>query len=1292
MSSNLVEESIGSSSKRLVGTALIAAILLVVFSTVLAHFALNNIQQDVREEMGSSLSVVLDTTKATLKIWHDSQISEIQEAASTSGVNDAVSTLLDENASIASKAVMDELLHTRLFELQRLQGHKGFDLLSTSGERIMSTVSSDTQAQPRFSQQYASLFKQTVTSQLTLFLPPTLEQHQGSQTVISHFIAPILKDGETIAVLASHHSPREELSTIAQLGRIGNSGETYLFNSEGVLLTESRFNQDLVAAGLIELDQSSIFNVSIRDPQVNLTKSKSAPLVRNDQPLTLMALNATRGITGEQLTGYRDYRGVTVIGVWTWLEFLNLGITVEIDLSEAMESYYSARTTVITLLLLSVSFALVLGSLLYHISNRTTKLLRTAAKELDNKVNARTAELEQTAVTLRNERELIRAVFNAVPDPIFCKTKDGLYFRVNKAFADLNGKTIEEVEGCNDNQLYSDAEAKAFKLDDTETFNSSGSRIAERWTLHADGREVLYETYKLAVNLGNEKGILGVSRDITDRKLVEKKLKLATENANKANMAKSEFLARMSHEIRTPMNGVIGMLELLNRSSMGEDQKQKVNVAKSSAEALLTVINDILDFSKIEAGKLAIEKVSFNLRQLIEESAQALAVKADGKDIELLVDVSQITEETVAGDPLRLRQILTNLIGNAIKFTHEGEVFVEAALSPEDDGYMLNCKVRDSGIGIAEDKIDSLFESFSQIDNTATRNFGGTGLGLAICKRLVNLMDGEISVDSQISRGSCFAFCVRLYNGEQTIKPIIETSLDDWQILVVDDNQTNLDILSAHLDNWGANVVTANSVDEALDVLAINQVPPTTPMTTDFNLIITDMHMPEKDGLALVQYVREYLDADILPILMLSSVSSQIASTDLSRLGLDGCLTKPVVTSDLFNAIAMIATNECNAEGRVFVSEHSLHAVDKNTAVHVKWPANTRLLLVEDNDVNQIVAEGLLANIGLTCEHACNGRLAIEKLQQSDQSSPFTAILMDCQMPVLDGYEATRLIRAGDAGHHYQDIPILAMTANALKGDREKCLAAGMDAHIAKPIILEDLKEKLKKALQATESLHSERFKPKSLDTKFSRSTKVDYNSNNSLNIPESISSMDWHLSPPSLAQQPRLLLKSLEIYCQQYRNISVSQFTEESTGKVRTDAELKRLLHTIKGTSGNIGFIQLFELTKRVEQFALEDILEVKHLEQFCVAVAHSVRDASAIIEANRELRQSVSERNKAQIFSELRPILERSEIVNQELIDEIHCLSDADFSADEKRKITEALDQFDYDAALTMLRNNNA
>ena len=1291
---NLVAQSLDSSSKRVIGTALFGAVMLVVFSSILAFFALKNIKQDVKDEIGSSLSVVLVTTTAALQLWYDGQAKQIQQAASTEGLSEAIVTLLDPAASTASQLALDDMLQSKLFELQRLQGHGGFDVLRLNGMRVLSTASADLKGQPSFTRLYRNLFNRTLLTQKPAYIPPTEEIIQGRVQVVSHFIAPIIVNGETVAMLASHHSPHDELTNIAQLGRIGKSGENYLFNAEGLLVTESRFNEDLLSAGLINEDESSIYQVSIRDPQVNLTKNLNAPMPRQEQPLTLMASQATRGMSGKQLSGYRDYRGVEVVGVWTWIDSLNLGITVEIDRVEAMESYLSAKTTIVTLLLLSIGFALLLGAMIYFVARLSNKLLHEAARDLDTQVHLRTLELKQSADSLRDERELIRNVFNAVPDPIFCKTKDGRFFRVNKAFADLNGRTIEDIEGRYDSQLYSEEEAASYRLDDLEILTSNTPKTNEGWSTHHDGRELLFENRKSVVSLNNEKGILAVSRDITHRKLTEQKLKLATERANNANTAKSEFLARMSHEIRTPMNGVLGMLELLNRSTLDQDQRQKVNVAKSSAEGLLTIINDILDFSKIEAGRLHIEKISFNLRRLVEECTQTLAIRADSKGIELLVDVSQISEETVKGDPLRLRQVLTNLIGNAIKFTHKGEIFVKASLIIEGGHYSLHCEVKDSGIGIPEDKRMSLFESFSQVEKTTTRNFGGTGLGLAISKRLVNLMGGEIGVDSQLDQGSCFRFSIQLFETQDQLTPVPEIDLKGWRILVIDDNNTNLDILSSYLRNWGAKVVTAISVDAALDILAINNRIIPDSFVSEFSLVITDMHMPKKDGLVLVQEIRNNISSDLLPILMLSSISSQIATADLANLGLDGCLTKPVVTGDLFAAIAMIAANKKNQNGKVFVSEHSLQATytsplsNIHESIPTEWPLNTRILLVEDNHVNLVVAEGLLETIGLVGEHAVNGREAIEILKRSDSSDkPFTVILMDCQMPELDGYEATRQIRSGQAGMHYKHVPIIAMTANALKGDREKCLEAGMNDHIPKPIMIDVLKNRLEAVLKKTQPAETEGYPEP--EQSLQAADVLPQPVKQQLIIPIGIRSIDWQLSPPTLIDQTQLFLKGLRIYIKQYQELNITDYVPKASQHIIASEDLKELLHTIKGTSGSMGFIHLYKLSIKVEKSASEGEMLVKEVEQWFRSIEDSVEDAKAILAANKNIMSLTSGRSPTPILNELKPILERSEVVSQNLLDELERLPQPWLPDQEKIQLIEAIEQFDYDQALTILSN---
>ncbi|MDM7861159.1 response regulator [Alteromonas sp. ASW11-36] len=1281
----MIKRDLDSGSKRLVKTAVVAAILLVIVSAIATRYALIDIREDIRKETSKALNVVLDTTVAALQLWHDASINEISEAASTDGVNAAVARLIDENASEAERSVLDELLHTRFFELQRLQGHEGFDLLSLDGQRLITTSSFPIGQAPNFFKLYPELIRSIITTNEPLFIPPTEERGYDRDVIVAHFVAPIVYRGETIALLAAQHSPDKGMSTIAQLGRIGDSGETYLFNRAGILVTESRFTDDLVNTGLIAPDSPAIFNVSIRNPGTDLTQGKQARAERDEQPLTLMAQSATLGLSGESMEGYRDYRGVPVMGAWTFIDDLNLGITSEIDVMEAMQPYFSAQATILSLLTVSGSFAVALGILLYMLMSRTTRLLRSSARQLESEVEDRTVELRQTAEQLRTERTLISTVFQEIPDPIFCKTDDGHYFRVNQAFAELLGKSIDEVESKHDRDLYSTAEANSFQLDDQEVLKSDTPRVNERWTSNRHDEQVLFETRKSAFKLpgSSRRYILAVSRDITQRKLAEQQLKLATQQANNANTAKSEFLARMSHEIRTPMNGVLGMLELLSRSTLNNDQIQKVNVAKSSADALLAVINDILDFSKIEAGKLSIETVDFNPRQLIEESAQALAIRADAKGIELLVDVSKIEIETVAGDPLRIRQVLTNLVGNAIKFTNEGQVVIEAAIVEHGDEIRLNCKVSDTGIGIPKEKMLGLFESFSQVDSSTTRTYGGSGLGLAISKRLVNLMDGEISVDSKTDKGSCFAFTVALSPAKSAIKEVPEISMRGWRVLTVDDNQTNLDILNAHLDNWGAKVTQAASVDEAMDILRLNQISSDNASASiDFDLVITDMHMPEKDGLYLTEAIRQQRSNEELPILMLSSVSSQIATSDLARLGLDGCLIKPVVTSDLFNAIAMIAANSQNGSERLFVSEHSLQQLSRAISTKVEWPEGTKVLLVEDNHVNQLVAQGLLESIEMPCDIVEHGLEALERLRAADDNE-YAAILMDCQMPIMDGYQATSKIREGAAGDRWHRIPIIAMTANALKGDREKCLAAGMDDHVPKPIEVENLKDALRSALNAKEVQFCD------VDNRAPAIPEDAPAERPSLNIPDQLLTMNWQDASPSLAEQPQLYLKSLQVYINQYQNIA-------SVIQTHFDAkqfdQLGSIFHTLKGTSGNMGFMTLFERSKHIEEVLDDGELDQQALDHYKDAIELSLRDAGAITAANETTKTVSSERQACDVLAELVNLLESSELIPDALLAEVEGLQPDEFKDDGLTRLVAALDSFDYDNALAIIRENDA
>lgn len=533
----------------------------------------------------------------------------------------------------------------------------------------------------------------------------------------------------------------------------------------------------------------------------------------------------------------------------------------------------------------------------------------------------------------------------------------------------------------------------------------------------------------------------------------------ALKKAEEATQLKSEFLANMSHEIRTPMNGVLGMLDLLKNSGLTKEQYYRVNIANSSANSLLTLINDILDFSKIEADRLELESIDFNLRSVLEELAESVALTAQRKGVEIIIDVSAVCPVTINSDPGRIRQILTNIVSNAIKFTEKGEIAIIAKLEPLDqDNYIFSCTIEDTGIGISTDKISSLFGAFSQVDASTTRKYGGTGLGLSITKKLCQLLKGNVTVKSELGVGSTFEITCLVQKANADFFDTPPLVGDSITALVVDDSTSNIEVLSRQLSAWGVEVTKANTAEQALNFCEERASVESEPM---FDIAFLDADMPGMNGKALAKKIRSNSHYDHLKLVMMTSLDEQSDTKQFIEMGVDTFFPKPANTSDLISALAIVSKSPEPTKLFVTDSKKVSNAHDMPEQ-QTEWPESTRVLLVEDNEINQLVALSVLKNLGLTADVANNGYEAIDALNEAADDQPYSAVIMDCQMPEMDGYEATMKIRAGEAGSQAVSVPIIAMTANAMQGDREKCMEVGMNDYLTKPIEADSVLEKCK--------------------------------------------------------------------------------------------------------------------------------------------------------------------------------------------------------------------------------------
>ncbi len=907
MSDRLITTTMGSG--RFHQSVIIGMTLFVIVVVFLVILALSQTKEKILEDIRINLVTVLSATEKQQEGWLKEQLVIMKEIA-----DDPELTLIAHKLNILPKD-RDKLLSSYSLSYARdyfkrkskLLGIHGFFIIDLDGISLASSRDSNTGTLNLVVKYYPELFQRAIKGE-TVFFPPmaTDIENSGKRHGATMFVGTPIKDsqGEVVAVLTRRYDPSEGFSDVMRNLQFAASGESYAFDREGKMITESRFNGELIHSGLLLAGLSSVYNISVREPtSTGRIGEGSSSQLDKEHPLTYMASRAIQmgqeGLGHDSIEwgmhGYKDYRGVPVFGAWLWEMKYGFGIATEIDVAEALSTYHSIQRVNIAVVGFTLLLAIVATLFTLTMGERASRSLIRTKKDLEERVEERTREARENLDRLVISQSIARTGtwdWDIVKETLIWS--DGA-FRIF-------GVSPEEFEPSFDNFM------RFVHPDDHDELNRAIDEALEKDIPFNCEHRIILPTGEIRnvhergqvyrSDNGTPERMIGVVLDITKRKQTESELLMAKETAESAARAKSSFLANMSHEIRTPMNAVIGLTELCLRTELQPKQLDYLQKVHHSANSLLGIINDILDFSKIEAGKLKLEKVQFNLVQLLEDATVLVSGVSHDKGVEIRVSRNSDVPNELIGDPLRLGQILLNLLNNAVKFTEQGNVVISVeVIARHENGVELEFSVKDSGIGINEEQLSGLFESFSQVDDSTSRKYGGTGLGLTISKQLVEMMGGTIRAESEIGVGSNFLFQITLGIGQPKLGRILESTvlhkglikIQGATILLVEDNPINQQVAQEFLEQARLIVDVANNGEEALKLLEVN----------DYDCILMDVQMPVMDGYTATRLIKQQPRLRDIPILAMTANAMIEDVKAAEDAGMDDHIAKPIDRSKL---------------------------------------------------------------------------------------------------------------------------------------------------------------------------------------------------------------------------------------------------------------------------------------------------------------------------------------------------------------------------------------------------------